>query len=265
MNDKTKSNAERQPLPVGRGWREFVKQAFLIACAIIFYFAVRGITQGSADVAIDNGFRILELEERLALDLELTAQRLVDDSRIIMTLANWTYIWLHWPVIGITLVWLHRKRRYEYLLLRNSMFISGALGLIVFMLFPVAPPRLLDIGFLDTVTEFSNSYRILQPPALVNKYAAVPSLHVGWNLLVGISLYRSAPALRVFAVGTPIAMATAVVVTGNHYIVDGVAGALLALVSLGIAMMISPTLARHRFDPFHSEPESATIETNPVN
>jgi membrane-associated phospholipid phosphatase len=255
VNDNPLSNAEGQPLPVGRGWPEFVKQAFLIACAIIFYFAVRGVTQGSSDVAIDNGFRILELEERLALDLELTAQRLVDDSRIIMTLANWTYIWLHWPVIIVTLVWLHRTRRYEYLLLRNSMFISGGLGLIVFMLFPVAPPRLLDIGFLDTVTEFSNSYRILQPPALVNKYAAVPSLHVGWNLLVGIALYRSAHALRVFAIATPIAMATAVVVTGNHYIVDGVAGAVLALLSLGIAMMISPGLARHRFDPFHSEPE----------
>ena len=90
-------------------------------------------------------------------------------------------------LVAVTLLVLYLHRRPIYLRLRNAMFISGAAGLVVFATYPVAPPRLLDGGpFVDTVTTWSNSYRVLQPPSLVNKYAAVPSLHVGWNLLVGI-------------------------------------------------------------------------------
>ena len=74
--------------------------------------------------------------------------------------------------------------------------------------FAVAPPRLLETGFVDTVTEQSNAYRILQPPSLVNKYAAVPSLHVGWNVLIGIALYRAGRSriVRAFAVASPLLM-----------------------------------------------------------
>ena len=70
------------------------------------------------------------------------------------------------------------------------MFISGLIGFAFFAAFPVAPPRLADRGIVDTVTEYSESYRALQPPALTNKYAAFPSLHAGWNL-VGIVLFQA--------------------------------------------------------------------------
>jgi hypothetical protein len=59
------------------------------------------------------------------------------------------------------------------------------MGLCVYTTYPVAPPRLAGMGFVDTITEQSSSYRVLQPPAFVNQYAAMPSLHVGWDLLVG--------------------------------------------------------------------------------
>lgn len=244
------SNNPGTQLPVGRGWSELAKQVLLVSCAMLFYFGVRGITQGSTEIAVENGLRILEFEERFSIDVELALQDLIEDSRFLLTLANWTYIWLHWPVIIITLIMLHYRERHEYLLLRNAMFISGGIGLFIFMLFPVAPPRLLDVGFVDTVSEYSTSYRVFQPPALVNKYAAVPSLHVGWNLLVGIALYRTVPAMRVFAVLGPLAMSLAVVATGNHYVIDGFLGGALAILGLLVAMRITPTLAQHPFDPF---------------
>jgi membrane-associated phospholipid phosphatase len=239
-------------LTPGRGLGEFARQAALVACAVLLYFAVRGLTEGSEPRAITNGRNILEFEERLGVAIEQSVQAYVADSHVLATLSNWVYIWLHWPVIIATLLWLHRRHRFDYLLLRNAMFISGAVGLVVFALYPVAPPRLLDDGFVDTVTELSTSYRILQPPALVNEFAAMPSLHVGWNLLVGIALWRTSrhPSVRAIAILGPTLMAVAVVTTANHYVVDGIAGSVVALTGLAGAHVITLPLAV-RFDRSH--------------
>jgi membrane-associated phospholipid phosphatase len=90
---------------------------------------------------------------------------------------------------------------------------------------------------VDTVTEQSGAYRVLQPPAFVNQYAAMPSLHVGWDLLVGLTVAAVAAHrwLRVLGRLLPLLMVLAVVVTGNHYLLDVLAGALLALLGLLVA------------------------------
>jgi hypothetical protein len=87
----------------------------------------------------------------------------------------------------------------------------------------VAPPRLAHLGLVDTVTERSQAYRILQPPAFVNQYAAMPSLHVGWDLLVGLTIVSAASATWLRMVGRlmPVLMAVATVATANHYLLDG--------------------------------------------
>ncbi len=167
-------------------------------------------------------------------------------------LANWIYIWGHWPVIVATLFWLHQRHRYHYLVLRNGMFVSGAIGLVIFTLYPVAPPRLADIGFIDTISTWSTSYRILQPPNLVNKYAAVPSLHVGWNLLVGLEWWRTSRSrsARVVTTALPLAMCLSVVLTGNHFVFDAVAGVVVALIGFAVAHAITLPLAGGRLaDP----------------
>ncbi len=237
MSDRRRDVESTPPLA------ELVKQTALIGCAVLFYFAVRGQTEGAEATAIDNGRWILEREEDLGIAVERSMQGWTD-SHGLTTVANWVYIWFHWPVIAATLLWLHHTRIGSYLILRNAMFISGAIGLVIFVLLPVAPPRLINAGFVDTVTEFSTSYRVLQPPALVNKYAAMPSLHVGWNLLIGIALFASSTRLpiRCVAVGGPVLMALAVVVTANHYILDGVVGSIVALVGLWAARRITKPL-----------------------
>ncbi|NNF55089.1 MAG: phosphatase PAP2 family protein [Acidimicrobiales bacterium] len=228
----------------GAGWSELIKQTILVGLAVLLYFAVRGQTEGAESAALENGRRVLDFEQELHIAYERDVQS-VFSSHIAVTLNNWAYIWLHWPVITVTLLWLHRTRRLDYLILRNSMFISGAIGLLIFMRFPVAPPRLLP-GFVDTVSEFSTSYRILQPPDLVNKYAAIPSLHVGWNLLVGVVLYGASRrlAIRLAAVLSPIIMTIAVVATANHYIVDAVAGIVVALAGLLLAKWVTYPIAQ---------------------
>ncbi len=126
----------------------------------------------------------------------------------------------------------------------DILTLETRIGLVIFATYPLAPPRLLDVGLQDTVTNFPTSYRALQPPALINKYAALPSLHLGWNLLVGIAVYRTdrRPALRIFAVTGPILMAWAVVATANHYILDTLVGATVALVGLAGSTWMTPRL-----------------------
>ena len=100
------------------------------------------------------------------------------------------------------------------------MIISGLIGFVFFAVVPMAPPRFVLPEIVDTVTESSSGYRALQPPALTNQYAALPSLHFGWNLLLGIVLFQATTRIpvRAFAVGMPVAMAFAVVATANHYV-----------------------------------------------
>ena len=111
------------------------------------------------------------------------------------------------------------------------MVVSGLMGLCVYTTYPVAPPRLSGLGMIDTVTQQSQAYRVLQPPAFVNQYAAMPSLHVGWDLLVGLALLAASTSLAVRALGVamPLAMAVATVVTANHYVLDVLVGALFGL------------------------------------
>lgn len=217
--------------------QELITQFALISGAVLVYFSVRGLTQGNVDQARANAEAVLRLEDHLGIGLETDVQRPVLDRRWLVTLVNWVYIWGHWPVISLTLFILHRQRSPYFLLMRNAIFVSGALGIVVFIVFPVMPPRLLDGAYIDTVTTLSTSYRVLQPPSLVNKYAAMPSLHVGWNLLAGIAIFRAGDhlATKVLAVLSPVAMIFAVVATANHFILDAIVGSVFGLCGLLVA------------------------------
>jgi hypothetical protein len=227
--------------------RGFLREAALVAFAILAYFSIRNATVGNAGEAFVNGERIVDFEQWLGVDWENGIQDSVVGSDFLVMLTNWVYIWGHWPVIlgAATLLYVHRRERYY--VLRNALFVSGAIGFLFFAFFPVAPPRLLEVGLVDTVSDQSSSYRALQPPGLTNQYAAFPSLHVGWNVLVGIVLFLTAThlAVRLFAVALPLAMAFAVVATANHFVVDIAAGVVVVLMGLVAARTIErrPRLA----------------------
>jgi len=210
-----------------------LEQAGLVLLGVFVYFSVRGLTAGSYDVALAHSREIVSLERRLGINVEGDLQSFVVRSDSLETVANWIYIWGHWPVIVATMLWLLRRHRDIFLRLRDAMVISGAFGVVIFMAYPVAPPRLAGLGLEDTVAERSHAYRVLQPPAFVNQYAAMPSLHVGWDLLVGISIVAAASTvvMRVIGCTLPVLMALAVVVTANHYILDAVVGVVIVLLA----------------------------------
>lgn len=243
------SDEEKQEPRTSVPWA--LGQGALVALLVFVYFEVRGLTEGSTSDAVANAHRILELEQRLHIDFEGAMQDRVSHSDVVLDAANWIYIWGHWPVIVVTMVWLLRWHTDNFRRLRDAMMISGAVGMVIFARFPVAPPRLSGVGMIDTVTERSHSYRVLQPPNFTNQYAAMPSLHVGWDLLIGIAIVTSASTLLLRAVGCmlPILMMLAVTLTANHYVLDVVAGVSLVLIAHLVALALDRRRQRVRARP----------------
>jgi hypothetical protein len=218
----------RPALPPG------ARQVAIFALAYLIYFGVRAITQGSAQDAVTHALGLIRLERDLGIAWEQSLQEAALRSHLLVDAANAVYIYGHWPVILIAGVLLFRYRPAHYFRLRDACLMSGLVGLVIFSLFPVAPPRLTDLPLVDTVTRDDAGYRQIFPPSMVNEYAALPSFHVGWNLLLGIVVFGATRhwLLRALAVLGPASMALAVVVTANHYIVDIVAGVFIVVACL---------------------------------
>jgi hypothetical protein len=218
------------------------REVGIVTLAVALYFFVRGLMDSRWVDARANALGLIDLERALGIFVEPEMQAWSARQEWLSSLANTVYIYGHWPVIAATLVWLLLRRRDRFPVYRTALLASGAIGLVFFVLLPMSPPRFLpEFGFVDTVTLQTNAYRVLQPPSLTNPYAAMPSLHVGWNLLMGIAIFRTTrhPAWRAFAIVMPLAMALATVLTANHFILDGVVGSIIALAGLAIGERIS--------------------------
>ncbi|GIJ69626.1 phosphatase PAP2 family protein [Virgisporangium ochraceum] len=201
-------------------------QIAVVAAAVAVYFLVRGATHSDPATAVRNAHRVIGWERWLGIYHEPALQRDLASSEAVRTVLNWVYIWGHWPVIVAAFLILARRNPAVYYRLRNAMMLSGAVGFAFFALFPVAPPRLADLGMADTVTLTSHAYRVLQPAVFTNQFAAMPSLHAGWNLLIGLAILAAArrPLMKAVGVILPMAMIATVVLTANHYLLDVVVG-----------------------------------------
>ena len=211
---------------------------------------MRALTEGSVPQALVNAGRIAHVERLTGVDWEGAAQSAILGHDALVRLANWVYIFGHWPLLLLAGVLLFRYRPRQYYLLRDVCLISGAIGLVIFALFPVAPPRLAGGGVIDTITHYASGYRTVLPASLVNEYAAMPSFHAGWSVLLGIVVFRASRAwpLRAFAVLMPAAMVVAVVVTANHFVLDVFVGTAIVLATLLVVdhrnrALETPTLA----------------------
>jgi hypothetical protein len=219
----------------------------LCAGGYLTYFGVRAITTGETDTAFDNAAAVMRFERETGLAIEESVQRVVLDHRWVVDAANAVYIYGHWPAILLGGILLYRLRPPRYRLLRNTMLLTGLVGLFIFALFPVAPPRLADPAVVDTVSAHNPGYRVLFPPSLVNEFAAVPSFHVGWDFALGVAIWGATTniALRAVSVVLPAAQAVAVVLTANHYIVDGMLGVAIVLLALGAQRAVAARRAAH--------------------
>jgi hypothetical protein len=149
---------------------------------------------------------------------------------VILELSSAAYVWLHWPLLIVAMVFLAFLAPDVLARLRNALIVSGAIGVVLFALVPMAPPRFMP-GFVGTVSDAARRHYLPYPLGWTNQVAAFPSYHVGWTLIACLAV---AGVLRTrwarFAVIVPaLVMAVAVVGTGNHYVLDSLAGAVFAL------------------------------------
>ena len=242
LADSPTGGSETRPTRVHRARLRFAAVALgelaVAAIGYLVYSLTCGAVSGHQSVAFSNANRIIQLERALGIFVERQLQAPILSHGILLQAFNAIYMWGHLPlVIGVAL-WLFVYHRSQYRVIRNAVLISGGLALIVFYVFPLAPPRLVpSLGLVDTAAMVSPVYDTVEPKVFFNPYAAMPSMHIGWDLLMGFALaWCSTHAfLRWIGVLLPVGMLVAIVVTGNHYVVDGFAGAAVGLLGLALA------------------------------
>ncbi|MGI8925796.1 MAG: phosphatase PAP2 family protein [Tepidiformaceae bacterium] len=231
---------------LGRAWqvtgRYGVHEAALVIVAFLVYFLIRGSVVDRAPEALANARDLVSLERDLGLYWELEMQSWMLGHHWLIKFMNWVYFWGHLPVVIAFAVALWVWHRRTYSLMRNAFLVSGAIAVVIYWAYPVAPPRLLpEAGFIDTMAVFDRvGYNAQETSAFVNPYAAVPSLHFGWSLLLGgaVAWVGRHPILQLLGIAWPIAMFFSIVLTGNHFILDAVAGAIVSFAGLGIAFAL---------------------------
>jgi len=234
--------AGRRVLP--RGYLDLLRQLVIWFGFYFAYAAVRSVADRNPSKAFSNGLWIVDFEQRTTHQLfELTAQRVADSSHLLLTAAAWTYWNSEFTVIGVALFWVYLRRHDTFARLRNTVLLANVLGLVGYVLVPMAPPRMLNVGFVDT-------HRDGLVTLAGNPYAAMPSLHAADSLIVGVVLAMVARRWwsKAFWLAWPAWVWFAVMATGNHFWLDCVAGLGVAIVA--VAIVYGPPagrlLAAHR-------------------
>jgi hypothetical protein len=208
----------------------------VVGVALLANLAARSLSLEDLGVALAHAHALLDLQESLHLDWEHAAQDSVEGLPWLATFASWFYVWGYLPVVVLTLVVLFVRRPRDYAFLRNALLAGGVVGLPVYVLWPLAPPRLTDLGYTDTIAATAVD-AAARPVGIANEIAAMPSFHVGYLVVVSVVVWRlsRSPLVRAWCVLHPLVMCWVVLATANHWVLDLPAGVLLAVVGLGVA------------------------------
>ena len=218
----------------------YFREPLILVTAYLAYYLARSVA-GDAQPAFENARYLMTIENSIGLFKEISVQSALLSYETVVHAFNIIYFYGHWPTIVAYAVFMFIKQPQVYAITRNAFLMSGAVALVFFVLFPVAPPRLATFGIVDTLS-MTIPVKYDDSP-LVNPYAALPSLHVGWALLISLGLFIATRKvwLRMIACLIAPAMLAATVVTGNHFIVDGIFGSILC----GITFLIALWLHKH--------------------
>ncbi|WP_067499299.1 flippase-like domain-containing protein [Actinoplanes sp. TFC3] len=225
-------------------WARAVRELVLVTVLFLIYKAGRIFTAGHTREAHDNAASVWHFERALHFPHELDLQHALMSAHWLVVTANSYYAYVHFPATIACLIWLYMRRPALYRQTRRVLAWLTATALAVHVLYPLAPPRLTSgTGLLDTGALFGPG--VYGPPdtdTLSNQYAAMPSLHVGWAVVVAVALAVAIPGRwRWLWLAHPVITLLVVVGTGNHYWLD----ALVALVLLGVAaLLVLPTARR---------------------
>ena len=226
-------------------------QILLFGVAYLLYSAGRWLTVGDLPTATAHADWIVDLERRLGIGVETAVQDALTGT-VALWILNHLYLAAQLIVVPGALVWLYRRSRPVYERLRNTVLATWLLSIPVYAVFPVAPPRLAGTGLVDTITMqtgFAMDSKLTT--MFYNELAAVPSLHVGFAVAVGIAVAAVARhwlARTVALLWGPV-IGLAVVATGNHFVFDIAAGVVASLAGYGLGLAVARAVAARERRP----------------
>jgi membrane-associated phospholipid phosphatase len=235
-----------RPQPAGRVGVAPVRRPRIIGELLVVllllwaYDVVRGHAEVREVAALHHGQQLLDLERWLHINVELSANLWTAQQSALSLVASYWYQFAHLSVTLATLVWCWWRRANSYRRARNALVLTNVFGLAIFLIYPAAPPRFLPgFGFVDAVANagFGATHG---GPVTADQFGAFPSLHLAWAVWTAVVAHRlvRSKTLRRLWLCYPVITAVVVVVTGNHYLLDILAGGLIAVATLAIAQRI---------------------------
>ena len=220
-------------------WIDILMEIGILAAVYFIYRYSRGGIDAKEITALGHAREIIDLEKAMGIFVELDIQSWFLDSSAMTHFANILYTICYYPAVIIFAIWAYWRYRSKYKFMRTVFVVSAIIAFISFALYPTAPPRFFDgreldtttvenPGFVDTIAEHWHVNKSSDPNTY-NPFAAMPSLHFGWTVMVsaGIFWMTRSRSGRALAVILPIAMFFGITATANHFILDAVAGAIV--------------------------------------
>jgi membrane-associated phospholipid phosphatase len=224
------------------------RELFLFLGAYLVYSMSRYVSVGDLTTATDHAQWIVNLQQSIGVNVESSVQSALDGTVVIWILNN-LYLAAQIVVVPGALIWLYRRDHALYIRLRNTVLATWLIAMPIYALFPVAPPRLADVGLIDTITS-GGGVRLdsALTTSFYNPLAAVPSLHAGFALAVGVALAAavSRPWLKLLALSWAPIIGLAVVATGNHFLFDIAAGIAVTVAGYVVGNAVDRKLAHRR-------------------
>jgi hypothetical protein len=231
-----------------RGPLDLVRQIAIVSLFDIAYELSRVLATGGRSTALAHAHRVVDTERSLGIFRELSVQRFaLHAPGIVLDIANWTYFNAQFTVTFAFLLWAYLRHTDRYTTIRNTVIAADAIGLIGYLGYPTAPPRMLPrLGFTDTLNQAAVNHHSGAIASLANPYAAMPSLHTAYALIFGVSgvvlarrwwirgMWALYPGLVVFSI----------IATANHFVLDAVAGATVAVLAGTLTMVVLPRWKR---------------------
>ena len=240
-----------------RGPFDAARQWLLFAGAYYVYRIVRGLVDGHPNIAYQHARDIVNFERGIHSFIEVDVQHWAINNSLFIHVADWMYVNSHFLVTTTFLIWLYIARNHAYYFVRNMFMIGMVFALVGYVAFPAAPPRFLpEWGFQDTVADFFGNAASQGASVLYNPYAAVPSMHVAFALMIAVPAtqlvkHRAAKIAWLFY---PPLVTFVVISTGNHFWLDAAVGAIVAGCS---ALLATTAFAR-------AKPEAWSWRTTPA-
>lgn len=229
------------------GWGDLGRQIGLLLLVDLAYETVRGLADGQRATAFAHGQAIIDAERATGTFFEPSWQSFFGGAQWVIDFANQVYMNSQFAVVLTFFFWLYFFRNESFYFVRNMFMVAMGLALVGYTLYPTAPPRLFPhYGFVDTINDYSSvNHDSALTKIFINPYAAVPSMHCAFALMIGATGFRVCRnwAPKAFWACWPLLVAWVVVVTGNHYWIDVVLGWMVAGGSAAIAAYV---LARAR-------------------